>query len=290
VTSHDFGLFVNGLAAWMLTRRTGVPYVSEIHHVEGYPRAVTRREHLYRALGMRYISWVWRHAAAIRVVNSVELPNLLRRLGVPADKILVLPSMYVDFDVFHPIPTEPRHYDVILVGRLASNKGLFTLLNAIARVKITHPKVHLGILGRGPLQHDLEDRIEALGLWENVTLTARLGNMQDLAHFYNSSTMLVCASTAEGGPRVTIEAMACGVPVISTPVGIMPEVLEDGVNGLIVGWDAVELADKIRLLMADSALRQRLREAGRQSVQRFRAEDVVEQYARGLQELVRGTA
>jgi glycosyltransferase involved in cell wall biosynthesis len=289
VTSHDYGLFLNGLAAWMITRRTGVPYVSEIHHLEGYPRAATRRERLYRALGMRYIRWVSRHAAAIRAVNAVELPDLLRRLGVPAKKILVLPSLYIDFDVFQAMPAEPRRYDVITVGRLAANKGLFTLLDAVERVKVTHADVQLAILGQGPLLRALRARIEAQGLGAHVTIIPRLDTVHDLARFYNSARMLVCASTAEGGPRVTVEAMACGVPVISTPVGIMPEVLEDGVNGLLFRWDAAELADKIRLLLADADLRQRLGENGCRSVQRFRAEDVIEQYALGLQRLAKGT-
>ncbi len=289
ITSHDFGFFLNGMAAWLLARRSGTPYVSEIHHLEGYPRAVTPRERLYRALGMCYIRWVWRRAAAIRTVNSVELPDLLRRLGVPSDKILVLPSLYLDFDIFHPIPGTPRRYDVIFVGRLAPNKGLFTLLDAIGRVQITHPEIQLAILGQGPLQRSLEDRIEGLGLRAHVTIIPRLNSAHELAQFYNQARMLVCASTAEGGPRVTVEAMACGVPVISTPVGIMPELIQDGVNGLLFGWDGAELAEKIRLLKDDDLLRDRLAEHGYQSVQRFRAEDVIEQYALGLQKLARRT-
>ncbi len=287
VLSHDYGLFLNGIGAWMLTRQSDVPYISEIHHVEGYPRAVTRREHLYRALGMGYLRWVWRRAAAIRAVNAVEIPRLLRKLGVPPQKILVLPALYIDFDVFRPVPGEPREYDVLFVGRLAPNKGLFTLVDAIGRVQITHPEVRLGILGKGPLLPELEKRIAAQGLGAHVIIARRLESVGELAQLYNRAGMLVCASTAEGGPRVTVEAMACGVPVISTPVGIMPELLEDGVNGMLFHWDAAELADKIRLLLDNSKLRERLGENGRQAVQRFRAHDVIEQYAHGLQQVAR---
>jgi glycosyltransferase involved in cell wall biosynthesis len=286
VTSHDFGLFYIGLGAWWLTRGTGVPYVSEIHHVEGYPRAVTARERLYRALAMLYIRWVWRRAAAIRTVNAVEVPQLLQRLGVPAEKILVLPSLYIDFDIFRPLPGEPRRYDVAFVGRLTPNKGLFTLLEALMQVRRTHPAVQLGILGQGPLQAALEKRIAALGLSAHVTHTARVESAADVARFYNCARMLVCASTAEGGPRVTAEAMACGVPVISTPVGMMRELLQDGVNGLVWHWNPAELADKIRRLLDDEPLRERLAAAGRESVQRFQADRIIDQYARGYHDLI----
>src|SRR5215207_10049719 len=71
ITSHDFGFFYNGIGAWWLHRQTGVFYVSEIHHVEGYPHAVTGRERLYRALAIPYIRWAKSRAAAFRAVNSV---------------------------------------------------------------------------------------------------------------------------------------------------------------------------------------------------------------------------
>jgi glycosyltransferase involved in cell wall biosynthesis len=286
IISHDYGLFLNGTGARRLAQRPPIPYISEIHHVEGYPRAVNNRERLYRWLAMRYIRRVWRHAAAIRTVNRVELPNLLRELGVPPEKILALPSLYVDLDTFRPMPDQAREYDVIFVGRLVANKGIFTLLDAIGRVQVTHPEVRLGILGRGPLQTAIETRIEALGLNDHVTIIPRVENAAALAQFYNRAGMLVCASTSEGGPRVTVEAMACAVPIISTPVGIMPELIEDNVNGMLFHWDAAELADRIRLLLYDDALRRHIGERGCEAVQQFNADAVIEQYARGYHDLI----
>jgi glycosyltransferase involved in cell wall biosynthesis len=286
IISHDYGLFLNGTGARRLAQRPPIPYISEIHHVEGYPRAVNNRERLYRWLAMRYIRRVWRHAAAIRTVNRVELPNLLRELGVPPEKILALPSLYVDLDTFRPMPDQAREYDVIFVGRLVANKGIFTLLDAIGRVQVTHPEVRLGILGRGPLQTAIETRIEALGLNDHVTIIPRVENAAALAQFYNRAGMLICASTSEGGPRVTVEAMACAVPIISTPVGIMPELIEDNVNGMLFHWDAAELADRIRLLLYDDALRRHIGERGCEAVQQFNADAVIEQYARGYHDLI----
>jgi glycosyltransferase involved in cell wall biosynthesis len=284
IASHDFGVFYNGIGAWLLRQNALV--CSEIHHVEGYPRGVTIRDQVYRGLAYLYIRWAARWVTAFRVVNTTEVPELLRSLGVSQEKILYLPSLYLDFDIFHPIPNEPCEYDVLFVGRLASNKGLFTILNALAQVRQTHPTVRLGILGRGPLQKALEERIAKLNLSNNVVFIPRQNSPADVAQIYNRAQMLVCASTAEGGPRVTVEAMACGTPVISTPVGIMTELIQDSSNGLLFQWDARELAEKIRLLLDDKNLRTQLSANGRESVMGFQADQVIERYARGYQDLI----
>ena len=286
ITSHDYGFFYNGPAAWRLSRRSGVPYVSELHHVEGYPLAVTRRERLYRWLAHRYIPWAATRAAAFRVVNHAEMPELLRTLGVPEDKILVLPALYLDYEVFHPRRELPQRYDLLFVGRLAPNKGLFTLLEALAQVRQIQPKVTLGLRGEGPLRPALEARIRALGLGGNVTWIPRAAGLEDLARIYASARVLVCASTAEGGPRVTVEALACGIPVISTPVGVMRELLRDGENGLRVGFNAASLAAAITRLLADPDLRARLGAAGRDSVQGFDAATTIRAYAEGYHALI----
>ncbi len=289
VTSQDFGFFYTGMAAWRLLRGRDVPLVSEIHHVEGYPRAVTRKERVYRWLAMRYIPFINRRAAAFRAVNRIEVPELLRRLGVPDEKILVLPSIYLDYDVFHPPAvdcTTPRQYDLLYVGRLAPNKGLFTLLDGFARLRQTRPEATLALRGDGPLRPALQARIRALGLADAVTWIPRLEQVEALADLYRSARALVCASTAEGGPRVTVEAMACATPVITTPVGVMRELVEDDVNGLVFRWDAAELAAQAARLLADEALAARLGAAGQESVQGFRAEDVIGRYAQGYHALL----
>jgi len=286
IISHDYGVFYNGLGAWLLSKSSGVPYVSELHHVEGHPFALTRRELVYKWLARAYIRWVWRRAAGIRVVNRGEMPTLLRDLGVPAHKILVLPSMYLDFATFHPMPTTSKRYDVLFVGRLVANKGIFTILEAVAQVRETHPELSLCVVGEGPLQKEMLARSAALGLAGCLSHIPRVDTPQELAHLYNAARMLVCASTSEGGPRVTVEAMACGTPVITTPVGIMQDLMEDGINCLVFPWHAAPLAEKIRALLEDEPMRLQLGENGEIAVQGFRADVIIHQYARGYQELI----
>jgi glycosyltransferase involved in cell wall biosynthesis len=290
IVSHDYGVFSNGVAAMWLSRSHRVPYVSEIHHVEGYPRAASAREELSRRLATTYIRLAGRRAAGIRVVNEVEVPRYLKRIGVPEEKILMLPSLYIDFDVFKPMPGEAKLYDVLFVGRLVANKGILTILEAVAGLRAQGAEVRLCILGEGPLRRRLDERIGRAGLGDRVTIIERVATAADVATLYNRAKMLVCASTGEGGPRVTVEALACGTPVITTPVGIMPELIDDGRNGLIFNWDAGELAQKISLLLADEHLRTHLGEAGRHAVSGFEADVVVDRLASAYQAIARRAA
>jgi glycosyltransferase involved in cell wall biosynthesis len=291
VVSHDYGLFYNGLGAWLLTAGSTLPVVSEIHHVEGHPFALTRRELFYRWWAKRYLRWARGWVAAFRAVNQQEIPVFLAEQGIPESKIHVLPSLYLDFATFRPLPDIPKSYDVLFVGRLAANKGLFTLLEALARVHQTRPDLRACLLGEGPLATALQEQAATLGLTEALTFLGRLADSSALARLYNSARVLVCASTSEGGPRVTLEAMACGTPVISTPVGVMKDLLaENGRAFLVFHWGAAELAQKIQLVLGDEALCQQLAHNGQIAARRFRADELVPRYAQAYLDLAHQSA
>jgi len=285
MTSHDFGFFYNGWGAWWLWRKTGIPYTSEILHVEGYPIATNLREQIWRFVGMRYLPFVAKRASAIRVMNAIEVPDLLRRMGIPDEKILLLRALYIDHTIFHPIPDVEKKYDVVFVGRLAQNKGIFTLLKAIHRSKQNYPNISLAIRGEGDLRAELMAYIEAHDLQNNVYWISRLPDSEALAELYNQSKILACASTVEGGPRVTVEAMACKTAVLSTPVGVMPEVIKQGENGyLFQGED--ELSDLLVRILNDETHRQMIAQSGYEIAQQFEAEQTIRAYATGYHNLI----
>jgi glycosyltransferase involved in cell wall biosynthesis len=143
---------------------------------------------------------------------------------VPAAKIRVLYSLYLDFSVFHPAPTA-KEYDVAFVGRLAPNKGLPLLLEALARLKRERGQVRAVIAGQGALRGALEHRAQALGLEDSIEWLGWMEAAEQVADLYRRARCLVCTSYSEGGPRVVAEALACGTPVLSTPVGMAAELV-----------------------------------------------------------------
>jgi glycosyltransferase involved in cell wall biosynthesis len=286
VVSHDFGFFYNGIGAWWLLRdKPHLPLISEIHHIEGYPIAVSWREHLWRQAARVYLPLAARRVAAFRTVNRREVPDFLRQLGIPEAKILVLPSVYLDFEILQPQPDVPKIYDVLFVGRLAANKGIDVLLKALVLVKEAYPDVRLAIRGEGALKTRLDTFIHQTNLQANVVFVPRVTDSAAMASLYQSAKMLVCASTVEGNPRVTLEAMACGVPVLSTPVGIMPDVIQDGENGFLFSRAAQPLAEKICRLLDNPMLQAQFSRAGRATAQQFDAETTLAQYAQAYQQV-----
>lgn len=289
VTSHDYGWFYNGIGSARLSAATGVPYVSEIHHVPGHPVAADWRERFDRRVARTYIRWARTRAAAFRVVNHVEMPDLLASWGVPRDQILVLPSLYIDFDTFRPIDPKPvAEVDVCFVGRMVANKGLDRIVDAIALLARSGTKLSVLFVGKGPLQAATRARAAKAGI--DARFVEWVDSAADLARIYRTSRVVVCASTCEGGPRFTVEAMACGTPVVSTRVGVMNELVRDGENGRFAGFDAPSLATALAETLRDEDARVRLGEAGRVSVQHCERARTIRGYAEGLKAVAAGRA
>jgi glycosyltransferase involved in cell wall biosynthesis len=284
LVTHDFGFFYNGIgAAWLLQGKT-IPLVSEIHHIEGYPIATNWRERLWREAASLYLPFIAKRGAYFRVVNE-DVAKQLETFGIHREKIRLLYSLYLDLERYQP-QALAKQYDVLFVGRLASNKGILLLLDAIAQVRQTHPSITLAIRGEGGLEAAIRERIAQEGMEQNILFLPRVANSSAMPALYSSAKMLVCASTVEGNPRVTIEAMACGTPVISTRVGIMPSVIRSGDNGFLVDWKADEIAQAIRRLLDNEAEYRRIAEASRAAVQEFEADKTIRAYAEGYQKIV----
>lgn len=283
IVSHDYGWFYNGLGSARIARRTGVPYLSELHHVPGHPVAADLRERFDKLVARRYVGWAKQRAIAFRVVNAGEMPALLEGWGVPREKILVLPSLYIDLEVFRPAPQRPPpDTDVLFVGRLVNNKGLANLVEAL---RLLHGRGHALralFVGKGPLQGKLARWVAAAGLQASVRTLEWVATPTDLAEIYRRSRVLVCASTCEGGPRVTVEAMACGTPVVSTAVGMMGELLADGRAGRLVGFDAPSIAAGLEALLSDEGARLRAGEAALERARPFEYARILKGYAEGL--------
>lgn len=291
ITSHDYGWFYNGLGAARLTKATGVPYVSEIHHVPGVPVPADKREIFDRFVARRYVRWARSRTRAFRVVNSGQMPRLLESWGVPREQVLVLGSLYIDLQTFRPAGERPApRQDVIYVGRMVNNKGLDRIVDALALRKQRGQPTTALLLGRGPLRAATEERVREAGLQGEVRFLDWVDAPSDLAQLYRESRAVVCASTCEGGPRFTVEAMACETPAVSTRVGIMEELLVEDRNGALADWTAEGLADALGRVLDDEARRSAMGRQACADVQRFEYAAALRGYAEGLQALVGGGA
>ena len=284
IVSHDYGLFYNGLGAAHLSRGMGVPYLSEIHHVPGYPMAIGLRERFDRLAARAYVRWARQRVLAFRVVNTEQMPKLLRRWGVPASQILVLPSQYIDFTVFRP-PEQvvEAEYDLCFVGRMVENKRVGCILDAMAACKEQGKSYRAVFVGRGPWKQQWQAKAKKQGL--RVHWIDWLAEPSDLADVYHRSRSVFCASSCEGGPRYTVEAMACGVPAISTPVGVMGDLLSDGSCGAMAGFRAHSLARSFDDVLVNEERRLLMGKRAIAAAQPFEYARALEIYANGLRRL-----
>ncbi|MDZ4161073.1 MAG: glycosyltransferase family 4 protein [Burkholderiales bacterium] len=169
-------------------------------------------------------------------------------------------------------PARPDHHcplRLLCVGRLAPAKAQHLLLEALATLRDQGmTNVHLTLVGDGPDAHSLRQRCQALRLDSQVVFTGAL-NQTEVAAAYAQADAFVLPSFAEGIPVVLMEAMSRGLPCLSTRTAGIPELIEDGVSGLLAApSDVAGLGERIRQLADSPALRQQLGQQGRERVTR----------------------
>jgi glycosyltransferase involved in cell wall biosynthesis len=204
-------------------------------------------------LSERWAAWMHRVTSNPRIVcvpNSVPLPP--------------------------PIPRAPQPGLVVFTGRCREAKGVHDLLDAIALLATDDPQVTLECAGDGDLEA-VGLRALSLGIAERVRLRGWIG-VRDRDELLARASVFVLPSHAEAMPMSLLEAMAAGCPVIASAVGGIPDVVQDGVNGLLVPPNSPRvLAQALRTLLSDPALAARLgREARSTIARRYTTERALE--------------
>ena len=280
MTVHEYPPFYNGIGAHRLWEKTKIPYALEIHHIVGHPTPASLTERIGYMLSKWYLRRDARDAAGVRTVSK-STAETLAKWGIPASKIRVVPSFYLDRQLLTSSFNQPPQADVLFAARLVANKGLLELIQAISLL----PSATLLVIGDGPLKKRAQDLVRALNMSHRVEFRGWLPTQEDVVHAMRTAKVFVMNSRSEGGPRVALEAMACGLPVIATRVGVMPDVLEDGVNGVYTTGEPQDLADKMAMLLGDDAMRERLGEKAKGILDRFERERLISAYAQYLYSL-----
>ncbi len=221
-------LYPDGVAAAMLARSFGKPLVLT---ARGSDVNLLMQHRMPRNM----VLGAARQAGAVVAVSSALKARLIE-YGVDAARTHVLRNG-VDTDVFRPVPVADARASLGLgagavfasVGNLVAAKGHDLVIEAVATI----PGATLVIVGDGPERQRLAERARALGVSQRVRFLA-VRPQRDLAVVYSAVDALVLASTREGWPNVVLEAIACGTPVIATPVGGVPEIIANSVVGTIV--------------------------------------------------------
>jgi glycosyltransferase involved in cell wall biosynthesis len=164
-------------------------------------------------------------------------------------------------------------FRIACVGRLIFNKGPQYLVEAAPEILRAHPEADFVFVGDGPLRAHLEERAQRLGVRHRLTF---LGTRPDVAAILQTCDVLVRPSLLEGMPLTVLEAMACGLPVVATPVSGTVELVRHGENGFLVRpADPTSLARAILRLMEDKPLREAQGREARRLVERGYSWDAV---------------
>jgi colanic acid/amylovoran biosynthesis glycosyltransferase len=212
-----------------------------------------------------------RSASFVACITDFCRSQLMALVGPDVWPRLHVVRMSVDLERYQPRARE--HHDgplrVLFVGRLVAEKGPDLLVDAVGA--LDPGAVSVRIVGAGPLREHLEAKVAELG--RDVTLVGPLGQ-DELPDEYAAADVLVLPSAAEGLPVVLMEAMACGVPVVTTRITGIPELVEDGVSGILVTPGRADLvADALVRVRKDPDWAERLGMAGHAAVSRLHRPD-----------------
>jgi len=208
------------------------------------------------------------------VTASRLMGGRLAGMGVPAEKLHVIP-LGVDLDIFRPAPPEERRrqradlgipQDAVCIGSFQKDgvgwgeglepkliKGPDIFVEAVRRLAA---RVPVFVLLTGPARGYVKRRLGEAGVPYRHDF---LEEQAALAAYYGCLDLYLVTSREEGGPKAILEGMATGVPVVSTRVGMAPDVIEDGRNGLLVDIEDVQaLVDGARRVQGDPELRRRI--------------------------------
>ena len=236
-------------------RLMGVPYIVHLHGIDY--REFWSSTH--PAIG-RAIDELFNHSQRIIVMGRFWADVITDRLPHVAENIVTIPNASPISNLSF-VPAVDDRVRITFLGKLGARKGTPHLIAALGR--LSHRKDWTATIAGDGEVTESRDAVHQLGIDQRVEIPGWL-EVGQRDQLLRRTDILVLPSLAENLPMVIVEAFALGIPVISTPVGAIPEVIHDGRNGLLVpvGND-LKLADALELLIRDPAYRHRISNAAK---------------------------
>jgi glycosyltransferase involved in cell wall biosynthesis len=277
--AHQYTPFSYALLSRWLYRRPPILFTEHGRHQPDYPRRK-------RILANRLL--LERRDRVVGVGQAVRQALVVNE-GLPPERVAVLYNG-IDLDPFaapadrpaarRQMGLGPDELVLVQVARLDYLKDHLTALRTLERVKARRPEARLVLVGEGPEREKIEREVRQRGLVGHVRL---LGLRKDVPRLVQAADVFLLTSISEGIPLTLIEAMAAGLPVVSTRVGGVPEVVEDGRTGLLApAGDDAALAEQVCRLAGQAGLRQEMGRLGRERAQGLFAERLMHDRYDGL--------
>ncbi len=245
----------NFIGFW-LAKTLNLPVVSHLRTLNGY------------GMTPAHINFLKRLRCRM-VAPSHSASDYWQKAGVPLEWISVLPNPYYEEPGFRPLlndvpATRPTGYSLVCISRLEEGKGLFFLIAAFRELLKSDSQFTLTLIGDGILREKLQQEVERYQLNNHVSFLGYVHDAKRLLPHYN---LLIFVSEREGFGRVAVEGMAAGIPVVASKVSGIVDVVQDQYNGLLVDYgDIPQLTSAVLSLQRDPALREKLIENGRRTV------------------------
>ena len=275
-----------GMSAICAGKSMKKPVLSYIHSVEWdlSTRSVKRFKRIANSLTKKIARWAYRKCSLL-VVPSHEVGEIYRRAGIETSSEVV--HLGTDTEKFRPpedkalakkrLGIDPYLKVVGFSGRIGREKDLMTLYRAFRRLEKQHPDLRLMIVGKG-----IREQQELFSSSRNIILP---GSVDNVVEYLQAMDIFVLTSLTETSSLATMEAMACGLPVITTKAGFVKEYIREKQNGMFFPFrNSMVLSMKIAMLLENETLRETLGNSARATIiENFRWEDTV----KGIKDILR---
>ena len=294
---HSHYAIPHAQAAYMAREIIKIPYVVTLHGSDVHTLGL---DPAYKPVVKHTVE----QADAVTAVSEFLKKKAHEELGIERD-IHVIPN-FIDASLFSQVSGirlvvengcvslrgEEEAFEICPDDKIilhASNfrpvKRVTRLVEIMRTVVDSHPNAHLVIAGDGPTRIEVERKIEELKLCNNIHL---LGIKSNMLEIMASADIFALNSTLEGMPLVLLEAMACKLPVITTPAGGIPELVRPGIDGVVTKcFEKEEYAEELIKLLDSDTQRKKYAKAGLERVKnKFSAERIVSMYEKVFEEAI----